>query len=443
MKEARKTMEGTTQRLARLGISTADILIPKQGVDLKKWAVVACDQYTSQPEYWKRVNEEVGDAPSTLRLIFPEVYLDDTDKVSRIECINQTMCRYLDEGLFDTYEDGFFLVRRDTEANRGRWGLIAALDLEKYDYDRDSKSLVRATEGTILSRIPPRKEIRKNATLEIPHIMVLISDKENSVIEPLAKKCDALRMVYDTDLMEHGGHVKAWQVNAPQDLASVASALERIYDALDPSNPLLYAMGDGNHSLATAKSCWEDLKKTLSPEQRAVHPARYALVELENIYDPALVFEPIHRLLFHTSWNDFFASVAGNAAEVEIRTVASLEEAQREINGPERQRFGYLDQDGWKVVTLTAPSSSIAAGTIQNVIDSLTAGGVTSVDYVHGTEVVEKQGRFPGNCGVLLPAVDKEKFFQTIIEDKALPRKTFSMGNAEEKRFYMEARKIR
>jgi len=436
-------MTETAQRLARMGIKTADILIPKQGIDLQKWAVVACDQYTSEPDYWKRVGETVEDSPSTLHLTFPEVYLNEPGKEKRIAEINKAMETYLDKGLLDTYPDCFFLVHRLTEASRDRWGLIISLDLECYDYSKDSKSLVRATEGTILSRIPPRKEIRKNASLEIPHIMVLISDERRQIIEPLAQKTDKLERMYDTELMEHGGHVSAWRVHAPEDLEAVTAGFEALYEKLDPSNPLLFAMGDGNHSLATAKSCWEDLKKTLSPEERKHHPARYALVELENIYDPGLVFEPIHRLLFHVTWNDFFGVVAENAASVSIKPVKDIHEVQKEINQGKEQKFGYLDQKGWNVVTLQGPSASIAAGTLQNVIDNLIAKGKADVDYVHGTNVVEDKGRLEGNAGILLPDVSKETFFQTIIKDKALPRKTFSLGDAAEKRFYMEARRIR
>ncbi|MCI2045106.1 MAG: DUF1015 domain-containing protein [Sphaerochaeta sp.] len=437
-------MQEITQRLAKLGIRTADILVPHHGIDLKKWAVVACDQYTSEPEYWKRVEQHVGNDPSTLRLIYPEVYLNEADKQQRIEEINQTMRQYLEQNIFDTYPDSFFLVHRKTEAGRGRWGLLVALDLECYDYSPESKSLVRATEGTILSRIPPRKEIRKNALLEVPHIMVLLDDPKRTVIEPLAEANSRLPLVYDTDLMEHGGHVTAWKIDQKKELTAIASALEGLYDALDPANPLLYAMGDGNHSLATAKSCWEDLKKTLPSAEQADHPARFALVELENIHDPGLVFEPIHRLLFHTTWGDVFGAIAENARQMEVRKSENLQETIKAINQPGAQKFGYLDQDGWKVITLTEPSASIAAGTIQNVIDGLTRQGkAAEVDYVHGTDVVEAQGKLPGNAGILLPDVSKQTFFATIIKDKALPRKTFSMGDAAEKRFYMEARKIR
>ena len=435
-------MSTIKQRLQQFGLSTADILIPKQGTDLEKWAVVACDQYTSQREYWERVKEHVGQEPSTLKLIFPEVYLNDADKQERIREINRTMHQYVEDNLFTSYADSFFLVHRYTANNRDRWGLMACLDLERYDFSKDSRSLVRATEGTILSRIPPRKEIRRNAPLELPHIMVLISDEKRSVIEPFEQKCQTLDKIYETPLMENGGRIVAYRIFKQEDLKEIADAFSVLYTALDSRNPLLFAMGDGNHSLATAKSCWEDIKGTLSLEQRENHPARYALVELENIYDSGLVFEPIHRLLFHSDYAQFLKIVRKNAQKVTIEEIPNLRELSQRINGKGKQKFGYLDKEGYKLFTLDKPSSSIAAGTLQLVIDELVENRKCEVDYVHGIDVVDTQGKLEDNCGLILPAVSKDTFFDTIIKDKALPRKTFSMGEAAEKRFYMEARKI-
>lgn len=437
MSDARTTMQ-------KLGLSTADILIPAPSVDLKKWAVVACDQYTSEPEYWKRVDSFVGSSPSTLRLIYPEVYLGEADKEERIKEINRTMESYLKEGVFQECKDCFILVHRTTSLGRSRWGLMAALDLEAYDYGKDSKSLVRATEGTILSRIPPRKEIREHAPLEVPHIMVLIDDAKKKVIEPLAAKSSSLRKVYKTELMEGGGFIEAFLVNDESDIQTVADAFQGMYDALDPANPLLFAMGDGNHSMATAKSCWEDKKKTLTPEQQKTNPARYALVELENIHDPGLVFEPIHRILFgcdHDAFTEVIEEFAESGSTQEAHSIDELEAMIRDpaIKG---QKFGFLDKDGYLLYVLENPVSAIAAGTLQHVIDTLTEGGEVKVDYVHGKEIVDKLGKAEGNCGLLLPDVSKETFFQTILHDRALPRKTFSMGEAAEKRFYMEARRI-
>lgn len=434
-------MENINCKLEKMGLRASDLMIPKKGNDLSKWAVVACDQFTSEKEYWEDVDRLVGDAPSTLRLIFPECYLEDGDGDKRIADINRTMAQYVKDKLFDTYGDCFFLVKR-TCGNTSRWGLMASLDLDRYSWEKDSTSLIRATEGTILSRIPPRKKIRKDAPLEIPHIMVLISDKENSVIEPLAAKTERLSEVYDVELMKNGGHLQAWVVDSEKDKAAIASAFGKLYDALDPKNPLLFAMGDGNHSFATAKSCWEDIKQTLSEEERKTHPARFCLVELENIFDPGLVFEPIHRVLFNVPEDVFLAELAKNADKVDTEKVGCRNCIAKHIADQSRQRFGYCTSDKHVVVTLENPSANIAAGTLQKVIDSLIAKGY-SVDYIHGADVTDKLGSEKGNIGLFLPAIDKGTFFDTIIKDGALPRKTFSMGEANEKRYYMEARAIR
>ncbi|MBQ3729802.1 MAG: DUF1015 domain-containing protein [Spirochaetales bacterium] len=434
-------MENVNNRLEKLGLQAADILIPRKDVDLTKWAVVACDQFTSEKDYWHDVEKTVGDAPSTLKLIFPECYLDDGDDERRINDINKTMKEYVDADLFKTYKNCFFLVRR-TCGSACRWGLMAALDLDRYSWEKGSTSLIRATEGTILSRIPPRKKIRKDAPLEIPHIMVLISDKEKSVIEPLAAQSGKLEKVYDFELMKNGGHLEAWVVDSDSLKNQVATAFEKLDAALDPKNPLLFAMGDGNHSFATAKSCWEDIKTTLTEEQRKCHPARFCLVELENIFDPGLVFEPIHRVLFNVPESVFLEELRKNASAVAEEKVGCRNCIAREIADQSQQRFGYCTSDKHVVVTLKDPSANIAAGTLQKVIDELIKKGY-SVDYIHGADVTDKLGSEKGNIGLFLPAIDKATFFDTIIKDGALPRKTFSMGEANEKRYYMEARAIR
>ena len=434
-------MENVNNRLEKLGLQAADILIPRKDVDLTKWAVVACDQFTSEKDYWHDVEKTVGDAPSTLKLIFPECYLDDGDDERRINAINKTMKEYVDADLFKTYKNCFFLVRR-TCGSACRWGLMAALDLDRYSWEKGSTSLIRATEGTILSRIPPRKKIRKDAPLEIPHIMVLISDKEKSVIEPLAAQSGKLEKVYDFELMKNGGHLEAWVVDSDSLKNQVATAFEKLDAALDPKNPLLFAMGDGNHSFATAKSCWEDIKATLTEEQRKCHPARFCLVELENIFDPGLVFEPIHRVLFNVPESVFLEELRKNASAVAEEKVGCRNCIAREIADQSQQRFGYCTSDKHVVVTLKDPSANIAAGTLQKVIDELIKKGY-SVDYIHGADVTDKLGSEKGNIGLFLPAIDKATFFDTIIKDGALPRKTFSMGEANEKRYYMEARAIR
>ncbi|MFA5446964.1 MAG: DUF1015 domain-containing protein [Sphaerochaeta sp.] len=437
-------MTQTGRQLAKYALKSCDILVPKSEINLKKWAVVACDQYTSEPEYWNRVAQAVGEAPSALHIIYPEVYLEEEDPQKRITTINETMDQYLKEDIFDHYQDSFFLIKRTTDhAPNGRWGLLAGLDLEAYNYNNGSKSLIRATEETIIDRIPPRKKIRKNASLEIPHILVLIDDPLKKLIEPLAATVDSLHQVYDTDLMEGGGHVAAWLVNSQEHRQQIADAIGTLHQRLDPSNPLLYAMGDGNHSLATAKSCWEDLKATLTEEERDDHPARFALVEIENIHDPALEFEPIHRVLFGLDRSAFEAAllqVCSSFDRIEVPSLASLERTINEEGAG--QRFGYVDNQSFTCYTLQDPDASIAAGSLQHLIDSLLEGDACTVDYIHGNDVVQRLGSEVGNIGLLLPEVSKHTFFETIIKDNSLPRKTFSMGHAHEKRFYLEARKI-
>lgn len=437
-------MNSVDSRLLSLGVRVPDIMVPKEGTDLTKWAVVACDQYTSQPEYWQNAASYVGDSPSTLKLIYPECYLEEPQPQKRIDEINRTMDSYVDSGLFRTYEHSFFLVRRSCARRKARWGLIVALDLERYSWEKDSRSLIRATEGTILSRIPPRKAIRKDAALELPHIMVLINDRKGAVIEALAEKTDALEPVYDTPLMAGGGQLTAWAVSSEEDIRGVADALQDLYDALDPDNRLLFAMGDGNHSFATAKSCWEDIRENLSEEQRQTHPARFCLVELENIFSPGLEFEPIHRVLFNTRIADVVYELS---KECSAYTMTACDDLEGVLSGlapdPERQTIGLCDENGFCLLELEKPQSSLAAGSMQAVIDRMTSGGRVKVDYIHGTDVTSRLGQKPGNVGVFLPDVSKDTFFDSIVRDGALPRKTFSMGEAQEKRYYMEARRIR
>ena len=314
-----------------LGFSPADILLPREDISMERWAVVACDQYTSQKEYWEEADRIVGSSPSTLRMILPECYLEESGKEERIRAVEETMKKYLSEGIFRTFPDSYILVKRDTETGT-RYGLVGKLDLEEYDYSESSLSLIRATEGTILSRIPPRKEIRKNALLELPHIMVLISDSSRRVIEPLAEKREELEKVYDSPLMLEGGHVTGYLVNSEEDKKAVQDALYALYASLDPGNPLLFAMGDGNHSLASAKSSWEDIKAGLTEEERESHPARYALVEIENIFDPGLQFEPIHRAFFSISKAAFDEILSHHAKEIKEEKVKDTEEGIKAIN---------------------------------------------------------------------------------------------------------------
>ena len=443
-------MNSLKDKFSKVGMIIPNILMPRKDVDLQKWAVVACDQYTSEPEYWSSVAEEVGADPSTLNLIFPEVYLEDDDKDQRIERINAAMEEYLKQGILEDQGQAFFLVQRNTPDSPTRWGLMAALDLEQYDFSKDSTSLIRATEGTILDRIPPRKQIRKNASIELPHIMVLIDDPEATVIEPLAKNADSLEKIYDFDLMKNAGHITGYRVDAAAALDQIANALQKLADPsvfskkYGADNVLLFAMGDGNHSLATAKSVWEDIKSAGSDDPEIMqHPARWALVEIENIYDEGLIFEPIHRVLF----NSDFASFSGELEKlgsVEFTSLSTADEVMKRVaSAVDQHIIGYVDAERTGVFTVKDPAATIAAGTTQTAIDNLVQQEQTSVDYIHGQKATESLGRKPGNIGIFLPALDKSDFFRTVIHDGALPRKTFSMGEAHEKRYYIEARKIK
>lgn len=425
-----------------VGVLVPEILLPPQGTDMYKWAVVACDQFTSQKEYWEEARRIIGDAPSTLDLILPEAWLGAQDEQERIARIKEKMQEYLHNGTLVKQPQGFVLVER-TAAGNTRHGLVMALDLEKYDYSKGSGTLIRATEGTIVERIPPRLRIREGAAVELPHILVLIDDPEETVIEPLTAQAEKLPLLYDTDLMLGGGHISGRLVSGEKEIMGVLEALTALSDkaAFEKkygSKPvLLFAMGDGNHSLATAKENWEKIKATLPEEQREDHPARYALIELNNVHDKGIVFEAIHRNVF---------GIPGE------KLVEALLQKLREQNGgaeigPEQAPAGgekhvipfyYGDKSGAFIVT--EPAVQLAVGTLQNAIDAVLKELGGEVDYIHGIDVVKELARKPDATGFLLPDMEKSELFPTVVYDGALPRKTFSMGEAAEKRYYMEAR---
>lgn len=427
---------------SKLGIKSTDILLPREGIDLKKWATVACDQYTSEPEYWLDVEKIVADSPSTFRITFPEVYLEKEGKKERIRNIVKTMEDYIEEGVFTEYKDSFILVKRTCDG-KSRYGLMAALDLDQYDYSKDSRSLIRATEGTILERIPPRKEIRKDAPLELPHIMVLISDEKRSVIEPLKDKMDSLKRIYSTELMKDGGYLEGYLIDSDEDKEMIYQAFESLYSALDKNNPLLFAMGDGNHSLATAKSCWEDMKKGLSEEERKDSKARYALVEIENIYDEALLFEPIHRVFFNLSMDEFEKEVLKYAKGMTYHREKSIEDMVERINSRDGLVFGLSVNNELYSLEVKGSRNFLSASLMQSVIDSLKERNACQIDYIHGIDVTVRLSNEGNNIGIILPDVDKSSFFETVIKEGSFPRKTFSIGHANEKRYYMEARRIK
>jgi hypothetical protein len=434
-----------------LGLLIPEVYLPKPGIDLRKWAVIAVDQFTSQPEYWQQVENIVGDAPSTLHLTLPEIYLEQPGEAERIQQIQTTSHQYLDAGILQPHTGLIYAER--TVGGKTRRGLMLALDLECYDYTTGSTSLIRATEGTIVERLPPRMKIREGAALELPHILVLIDDPQRTVIEPIGAAKDHLEPLYDFDLMLDSGHLAGYAVADAALENAVIAALRNLADphtfaakyGLTSDRPvLLFAMGDGNHSLATAKAIWEKIK----PAAGMNHPARYALVEIENVHDDGLEFEPIHRVLFGVK-TDFFAALHETfGANFTYTAVASAEKMIGRVDAAHgsRQAIGLVSGSVGKtfgVAEIANPTSNLPVGTMQAFLDVfLKAGGADKIDYVHGHDVPVQLGSQPGNVGIYLPGMQKGDLFKTVILDGALPRKTFSMGEAREKRFYMEARRI-
>ena len=427
-----------------VGVLVPKIMLPRAGVDMQKWAVVACDQYTGQPEYWQAARQFIGDAPSTLDLFLPEAFLGREGEDERIASIRQNMLRFCADGILQTLPQGVILVKRQVAGNT-RFGLVLALDLEEYDYSAGSQTLIRATEGTIADRIPPRLKIRQGATVELPHILVLIDDPNRTVIEPIAAHTDTLNMLYDTDLMMGGGHITGWQVNDETHIHNILAALTELASPAAFNKkyagkaPLLFAMGDGNHSFATAKANWTKIKPTLSDNERESHPARYALVEVENVHDAGIVFEPIHRILFNVDPAD---------AIQKVRVFLAARNTEAFITDDVRVQDGghvlpFVSGAGNGAFFVPKPTQQLPVGTLQTALDAFLAQNPKAeIDYIHGADVVNKLARRVDALGFILPAMEKDALFPTVIYDGALPRKTFSMGEANEKRYYLEARSL-
>lgn len=438
-----------------IGLHLPQILLPAPEIDLQRWAVIACDQYTSNKDYWQRLAQKISDRPSTLKLIFPEVYLEEEDADARIAAINRAMETCLAEGTLIEQPAGFVLVERKTPVVASRKGLVVALDLELYDYRKGASSLIRATEGTILDRLPPRIRVRENAPIELPHIMVLIDDPERTVIEPLFDSHPT--PLYDFELLANGGHLKGYRIDHPQQIAQIVAALEKLADPQfyrqryqTDGAVMLYAMGDGNHSFATAKAIWEKLKDE-APDPGALmnHPARYALVELVNLHDPGLEFEAIHRVLFHVnpdqlrhSMEDWFNQRNQGFSYTPCASLVAAQQLAK--NNAEGQGFCVILGGNYGFCQIKNPQLTLDVASLQAFLDDyLTTNPGARIDYIHGCDAVSELGRQTNNAGFYLPAIAKDNFFRTIIADGALPRKTFSMGEADEKRFYLECRRIR
>ncbi len=428
-----------TNGFEQLPFKPADILLP-QDCDYDRWSVVACDQYTSQPEYWQRVEERVGHAPSSLRLILPESSLDGPEVEMDIMDINSTMSRYVREGRFKTLPDSMIYVERTLACGKVRRGLVGMADLSAYDYEPGSDVMIRATEGVVLSRIPPRVAVRKNAPIELPHAMLLADDPDCTVIEPLSTQTGSMELLYDFELMEQGGHIQGWKLGDSQ-LERVASALSALADPAafnarygTESQPvMLFSVGDGNHSLATAKECYERQKRLHPPEKWDSLPARFALCELINLHDGSLEFEPIHRVVFHTEPEPLLDAL--------VRCYPGSRRGAAPAGNGHPLRYVYAGGEG--VITVPKNAAHLPVAALQDFLDAYLTTHPGRVDYIHGEDVTREFAARPGNLAFLLPPMAKEALFPSVIHGGVLPRKTFSMGEPHDKRFYLEARKIR
>lgn len=407
----------------------ADILLPRD-VPMEKWAVIACDQFTSDQKYWDRVRANAEGSPSTINLILPEAELGTPKEAEHTALINKTMGEYLKNDVFVCYPHSLVLVERTLENGSVRLGLMGMVDLDAYDYSTGSVSAIRATEKTVVERIPPRQRVRRDAPLELPHILMLADDHDKVLIEPIAAKKDSLKKLYDFELMEGGGHIAGWLVEGEevkafeQRLTDYTANVAKKYEGL-PGVPMVFAVGDGNHSLATAKSCYEELKAQNPGVDLSNHPARFALVELENIHDPAQVFEPIHRVIFNTD------------------PEAMLQELEQSwcAEGGFPVKWYVGEKSG--TVYLDKAKSQLAVGALQSFLDKYLKDHDGEIDYIHDDDVLIDLAKKPNAIGFLLPAMEKSQLFRGVIADGILPRKTFSMGHAREKRYYLEARKIK
>ncbi len=412
----------------------ADILLPNfEKNDAARWAVIACDQFTSEPEYWEKAEQSVGEAPSTLNVILPEVYLSETEQ--RVPMINATMKKYIQEVLVE-HEDTAVYVERVQSDGSVRRGVVLAVDLECYDYNKGAASLIRATEATVLERIPPRVAVRRDAPIELPHVMLLIDDPKRTVIEPLASSCTG-ETAYDTELMLGGGHITGRYLS-DADFDRLSDSLSAL---ITPESmkarygdaelvPLMFAVGDGNHSLATAKAVYEEIKAKLGEEQARVHPARYALAEIVNIHDEALKFEPIYRVMFGVDAADVLKELKKYTDSLDGRAQA--------------QRINCIVGESEQSITVCHPIKQLTVATLQDFIDKyISEHKGAEVDYIHGTASLRSLSKKQGAIGFEFDGMSKSELFKTVMFDGALPRKTFSMGHAEDKRYYIEARKIK
>ena len=432
-------MSSAKEKLASCGMAVPEILMPEKGIDHSKWAVIACDQFSSDKEYWENVKHHVSNSPSTLNLILPECYLVESD--TRVPEINKTMRSYLDKGILKQAGKGFVYLNRSTPWVQSRRGLMVALDLEDYSYEKGVECQIRPTEGTVLERLPVRAAIRQNAVLDIPHILVLFDDPEDKIFSLLEEKKIEMTELYNFDIPENGGHLNGL-------MASDAALIEKLADLfteLKAESDFLFAVGDGNHSLGAAKQLWEKIKKE-GGEDIMNHPARWALVELENIHDSGLNFEPIHRVLFKLDTESFMKELKAFSGFT-VKEADSLDSMKELVNGLSSKAgmhgTGILLDGKHYLLEMENSSVSLASEAFHAFLDPwLKKNEETEIDYIHGDDVLTDLSSSKGNIGFYLPGIDKSSFFSQISAKGPMPRKTFSIGEAEEKRYYLESRKI-
>ena len=400
-------------------VKAPHILLPRKGVDWSKYAVIACDQYTSNLEYWNSLKKEIGDKVSTFNMIYPEAYLENTDNDEYIKKINQNIDNYLKNNDLVDIGECFVLVERITSYGVRRLGLVLAVDLEDYSFEKGNKALIRASEATIVERIPPRLKIRKDADIELPHILVLFDDPQKDIVETLYSKRDKLEKVYDFEMNKDGGHIRGYKVDSTKEIIEKFDALFQ-----RNNNGLLFIVGDGNHSLATAKAHWDIVKQKLSPEDRVNHPARFALVEANNLYDEGIIFEPIHRVMFNV--DDKFEKELRERVDGDfVSFTYSKENGKKELRMPKNAPMAYLQ--------------------VQTFLDEyLKAHPESKIDFIHDEEeLLSVADKNNNSIAIAMPALTKEDLFDYLATGRVLPRKSFSMGHANEKRYYLEAKKIK
>jgi len=431
------------QKLNSLGIDIPCVLLP-QNDGMQKWAVIACDQYTQDLNYWEKIKTETGGSPSALNLIFPEVYLPQPNPQQRIKEIHLTMNRYLDSGVFRETGKGFIYIERDTPWSKTRRGLIAAIDLERYDWHSEARPLIRCTEGTVADRLPARMDIRRGAPLELPHVLLLIDDDTDTLLPSLGCIAKKEEPLYSVPLMMNSGHVKGWFLDESEAVPLLTEKLDelcrRSLTRYEGGKPFLFAVGDGNHSLAAAREIWQEHKKNHGFSQTDNPLCRYALVEIENIYDPAVTFEPIHRLVFDIGFEGI-KNILSQLPEFTCTALGSAQELSKEICiKSEGNKLGVICEGRYALIKTSASGISTAA--LAPLLDSAVKDGKPlSVDYIHDEKELLRLAEGL-NAGILLPPVEKSGLFETVARTGALPRKSFSMGHSCEKRFYMETRRI-